>query len=104
MFCPKCGNEIKEGTSFCSKCGTKVASNQENFQQNSNQSQNSQQKKNVKKHTIITKQNIGLIVGLAFMFLGGLTLFSGDVWGGGGSSGIFSMAIGAVIMFYTKGK
>lgn len=33
MFCPKCGNEIKEGTSFCSKCGTKVASNKENFQQ-----------------------------------------------------------------------
>lgn len=34
MFCPKCGNEIKEGASFCPKCGTKVARNQENFQQN----------------------------------------------------------------------
>ena len=101
MFCPKCGNEIKEGTSFCSKCGTKVASNQENFQQNNYKSQNSQQNKNVKKHTIITKQNIGLIVGLAFMFLGGLTLLTGDEWGGG-SSGIFLIAIGAVIMFYTK--
>lgn len=32
MFCPKCGNEIKEGASFCPKCGTKVARNQENFQ------------------------------------------------------------------------
>ena len=71
MFCPKCGNEIKEGASFCPKCGTKVARNQENFQQNNYKSQNSQQNKNVKKHTIITKQNIGLIVGLAFMFLGG---------------------------------
>ena len=92
MFCPKCGNEIKEGASFCPKCGTKVASNQENFQQNNYKSQNSQQNKNVKKHTIITKQNIGLIVGLAFMIIGW------DVWG------IFSIAIGAVIMFYTKGK
>lgn len=92
MFCPKCGNEMKEGTCFCSKCGTKVARNQENFQQNNYKSQNSQQNKNVKKHTIITKQNIGLIVGLAFMLLG---------WVGGG---IFSIAIGAVIMFYTKGK
>lgn len=101
MFCPKCGNEIKEGASFCPKYGTKVASNQENFQQNNYKSQNSQQNKNVKKHTIITKQNIGLIVGLAFMFFGGLTLFTGDVWGGG-SSGIFLLAIGAVIMFYTK--
>lgn len=101
MFCPKCGNEIKEGASFCPKCGTKVARNQENFQQNNYKSQNSQQNKNVKKHTIITKQNIGLIVGLAFMFFGGLTLFTGDVWGGG-SSGILLIAIGAVIMFYTK--
>lgn len=101
MFCPKCGNEIKEGASFCPKCGTKVARNQENFQQNNYKSQNSQQNKNVKKHTIITKQNIGLIVGLAFMFFGGLTLFTGDVWGGG-SSEIFLIAIGAVIMFYTK--
>ena len=56
MFCPKCGNEIKEGASFCPKCGTKVARNQENFQQNNYKSQNSQQNKNVKKHTIITKQ------------------------------------------------
>ena len=52
---------------------------------------------------IITKQNIGLIVGLAFMFYGGITLFSGDVWGGG-SLEIFLIAFGAVIMFYTKGK
>ena len=52
MFCPKCGNEIKEGVSFCPKCGTKVASNQENFQQNNYKSQNSQKNKNVKKHTI----------------------------------------------------
>ena len=89
MFCPKCGNEIKEGASFCPKCGTKVASNQENFQQNNYKSQNSQQNK---KHTIITKQNIGLIVGLAFMIIG---------WSG---VGIFSIVIGAVIMFYTKGK
>jgi hypothetical protein len=21
MFCPKCGNEIKEGQKFCTKCG-----------------------------------------------------------------------------------
>jgi len=25
MFCKNCGNEIKEGTAFCSKCGTKIA-------------------------------------------------------------------------------
>ena len=92
MFCPKCGNEIKEGASFCPKCGTKVASNQENFLQNNYKSQNSQKNKNVKKHTIITKQNIDLIVGLAFMIIG---------WSG---VGIFSIVIGAVIMFYTKGK
>ena len=54
MFCPKCGNEIKEGASFCPKCGTKVARNQENFQQNNYKSQNSQQTKNVKKPTMKT--------------------------------------------------
>lgn len=25
MFCKNCGNEIKEGTAFCSKCGAKTA-------------------------------------------------------------------------------
>ncbi len=101
MFCPKCGNEIKEAAKFCPKCGKELVNQQGSAQQNSNQAQNSQQNKNVKKHTIITKQNIGLIVGLAFMFYGGITLFSGDIWGGG-TSGIFFIAIGAVIMFYTK--
>ena len=24
MFCPKCGNEIKEGARFCTKCGNQM--------------------------------------------------------------------------------
>lgn len=24
MFCPKCGNEIKENQKFCAKCGYKI--------------------------------------------------------------------------------
>ncbi|WP_417190545.1 zinc-ribbon domain-containing protein, partial [Adlercreutzia sp.] len=24
MFCPKCGNEIAEGSAFCGKCGAPV--------------------------------------------------------------------------------
>lgn len=24
MFCPKCGNEIKEGVRFCTKCGNPI--------------------------------------------------------------------------------
>lgn len=27
MFCPKCGNQVKEGTKFCSKCGTPLTVN-----------------------------------------------------------------------------
>jgi len=27
MFCPNCGNEIKEGKSFCTNCGMKIKSN-----------------------------------------------------------------------------
>lgn len=30
MKCKKCGNEIKDGKKFCSKCGTKVDINQQN--------------------------------------------------------------------------
>lgn len=96
MFCPKCGNEIKEAAKFCPKSGKELVNQQGSAQQNSNQAQNSQQNKNVKKHTIITKQNIGLIVGIAFMFLAGISFLMGDGWG------IFLIAIGVVIMFYTK--
>ena len=54
MFCPKCGNEIKEATKFCPKCGKELVNQQGSAQQNSNQAQNSQQNKNVKKHTMKT--------------------------------------------------
>lgn len=54
MFCPKCGNEIKEATKFCPKCGKELVNQQGSAQQNSNQTQNSQQNKNVKKHTMKT--------------------------------------------------
>lgn len=54
MFCPKCGNEIKEATKFCPRCGKELVNQQGSAQQNSNQAQNSQQTKNVKKHTMKT--------------------------------------------------
>ena len=77
MFCPKCGNEIKEGASFCPKCGTKVASNQENFQQNNYKSQNSQQTKNVKKHTMKTISSKNMERTTTFDF--GEDLVSGNI-------------------------
>ena len=77
MFCPKCGNEIKEGASFCPKCGTKVASNQENFQQNNYKSQNSQQTKNVKKHTMKTISSKNMEQTTTFDF--GEDLVSGNI-------------------------
>ncbi len=54
MFCPKCGNEIKEATKFCPKCRKELVNQQGSAQQNSNQAQNSQQTKNVKKPTMKT--------------------------------------------------
>ena len=54
MFCPKCGNEIKEATKFCPKCGKELVNQQGSAQQNSNQAQNLQQAKNVTKHTMKT--------------------------------------------------
>ena len=47
MFCPKCGNEIKEATKFCPKCGKELVNQQGSAQQNSNQAQNSQQNKKI---------------------------------------------------------
>ena len=29
MFCPKCGNEIKEATKFCPRCGKELVNQQE---------------------------------------------------------------------------
>lgn len=77
MFCPKCGNEIKEGVSFCPKCGTKVASNQENFQQNNYKSQNYGQKPHVDKKSLFTKQSVGLIVGILLMAYGAMDV---SIW------------------------
>ena len=37
MFCPKCGNEIKEAAKFCPKCGKELVNQQGSAQQNSNQ-------------------------------------------------------------------
>lgn len=54
MFCPKCGNEIKEATKFCPKCGKELVNQQGSAQQNSNQAQNLQQTKNATKHTMKT--------------------------------------------------
>lgn len=34
MFCPNCGTNLNEGTSFCSKCGTAVTASQHEEQQN----------------------------------------------------------------------
>lgn len=36
MFCPKCGNEIKEAAKFCPKCGKELVNQQGSAQQNSN--------------------------------------------------------------------
>ena len=27
MFCPKCGEEIKDGSKFCKHCGSQIKSN-----------------------------------------------------------------------------
>lgn len=29
MFCQYCGNEVKEGTKFCTKCGQKILKNED---------------------------------------------------------------------------
>lgn len=96
MFCPKCGNEIKEGVSFCPKCGTKVASNQENFQQNNYKSQNYGQKPHINKKSLFTKQSVGLIVGILLMAYGAMDVSFGEL------IGLVIAGVGAVIMFYTK--
>lgn len=96
MFCPKCGNEIKEGTRFCSKCGNEVASNQENFQQNNYKSQNYGQKPHIDKKSLFTKQFVGLIVGILLIAFGALATFMGEL------TGLVIAGVGAVIMFYTK--
>lgn len=31
MFCPNCGNEVKDGVKFCDNCGTAVSSEQSMF-------------------------------------------------------------------------
>lgn len=41
MFCKNCGNELKEGVKFCSKCGTKLVVASEIEETNSSSNINS---------------------------------------------------------------
>ena len=100
MFCPKCGNEIKEETKFCPKCGNELVNKQRSVQQNSNQYQ-SAQKNNKTKKGIINKHTIGLIVGIIFILLGiveATTFFSN------GPLAIILFGVGALAILATKQK
>ena len=39
-FCPKCGNELKEGAKFCPKCGAQIVQNVQPNGANTNGAQN----------------------------------------------------------------
>ena len=75
---------------------SKVASNQENFQQNNYKSQNYGQKPHIDKKSLFTKQSVGLIVGILLMAYGAMDVSFGEL------IGLVIAGVGAVIMFYTK--
>jgi len=77
MFCPKCGEEIKDGSKFCKHCGSEIKKNNNantNTATVTNQSNNDDRNKK-----IIIGVLVAAIVILAIVFVGfGTGLFNGD--------------------------
>jgi len=77
MFCPKCGEEIKDGSKFCKHCGSEIKKNNNantNTATVTNQSNNDDRNKK-----IIIGILVAAIVILAIVFVGfGTGLFNGD--------------------------
>lgn len=75
MFCPKCGEEIKDGSKFCKHCGSEIKKNN-----NANTATGTEQPNNDDRNKkIIIGVLVAAIVVLAIVFVGfGTGLFNGD--------------------------
>lgn len=77
MFCPKCGNEIKDGSKFCKHCGNQIKQPADVNSVNSVSASASKDDEKTKK--IIIGVLIAAIVILAVVFVGfGTGMFNGD--------------------------
>ncbi len=78
MYCPKCGEEIKDGSKFCKHCGSQIKQkNAVNNAASNNVNTSSNDDEKTKK--IIIGVLIAAIVVLAIVFVGfGTGLFNGD--------------------------
>lgn len=108
MFCKKCGNEVKDGTAFCIKCGVRLEDNSNNIEEVSGNNQNTKSEgansqavtstaELVKKTNIISKiwnspifNKIAIKFGYILDIIGGVVciFIARQFFKEGGSSGI----------------
>lgn len=85
MFCPKCGEEIKDGSKFCKHCGSQIKSN--NAGVNAPKPVGTTQNDDDRNKKIIIAVLIAAIVILAVVFVGfGTGLFSNNSQGANGAN------------------
>lgn len=77
MFCPKCGEEIKDGSKFCKHCGSEIKKN--NNANSTTTTVTKQPNNDDRNKKIIIGVLVAAIVILAIVFVGfGTGLFNGD--------------------------
>ena len=77
MFCPKCGEEIKDGSKFCKHCGSEIKKN--NNANSTTTTVTKQPNNDDRNKKIIIGVLVAAIVILAVVFVGfGTGLFNGD--------------------------
>ncbi|MBW9172918.1 leucine-rich repeat protein [Clostridium estertheticum] len=73
IYCTKCGNELLEGTKFCSGCGSKLIDEEhENTNENGDKSDKETSKGKVKKESILVNAKVGTAIMVVVLLGAGL--------------------------------
>ncbi|WP_081633106.1 zinc ribbon domain-containing protein [Candidatus Methanomassiliicoccus intestinalis] len=85
MFCPKCGNDIENGSSYCKNCGARIESTPQSAYQ-----------AGVPPQYILPLKSSGIAAILSFIIPGAGVIYAGQI-----GKGLLYFIIGIIVSFAT---